>query len=154
MWPFTAVTEHQNGDFGLNLPHSAPNKNWPGYWKEGSLRETHNYAKDVEQMWGVRWACTHLVTNVYILTKIWDQKRGDWDMPAGHTWEHICMQLCKGGSQVDMHTCTDACTYSKFPFIFEKRHYLLLITSSNHLSTRWNVNLLECSISKFWCSDC
>ena len=108
---------------GLNLPLSAPNKKWPGYWQEGvwdthkGQHRTHTcmqLCKGVEQRWGVRWKCTH----VHILTKVWYQKREDWDMPAGsYRGTHVCMQLCKGGgaevgSQVDVHTCTNACTYS------------------------------------------
>ena len=36
-----------------------------------------NYAKVVEQMWGVRWTCIHVLMYVHILTKMWDQMRDD-----------------------------------------------------------------------------
>ena len=43
---------------------------------------------------------------------------GDWDVhKEPHSGSQVCTQLCKGvradvGSQVDIHTCTDACSYS------------------------------------------
>ena len=38
-------------------------------------------------------------------------------MHNGHTWVHVCAQLCKGGGidmgrQVDSFMCTDTCTHS------------------------------------------
>ena len=78
----------------------------------------HSYAKEMEKLWGVSWACTNVLMHVHILTKVWDQKTGDWDMHAGpQMGTHVCTQLCKwdgadSGSQVDMYTCTDACAYS------------------------------------------
>ena len=45
---------------------------------------THNYTKEVEQTWGVRWECIHVLIHEHILAKIWDQKRGDWNTPGPH----------------------------------------------------------------------
>ena len=56
--------------------------------------------------------------HVHFLAKMWDQKKGGEDMFTGqHRDGLICIKLCKGvgadkGSQVDMHTYTDACTPS------------------------------------------
>ena len=54
----------------------------------------------------------------HILIKVSDYKRGKWDIHAGpNSSKKFCMQLCKEsglhvGSQVGMHKCPDACTYS------------------------------------------
>ena len=50
--------------------------------------------------------------HVHILTMVWDQKRGDWNL---HRGAHISKQLCKSDeadmeSQENMHTCNDAYT--------------------------------------------
>ena len=56
---------------------------------------------------------------VHILNKVWDQRWTDWNIhTVPHTETHISMSLCKGngaecGTQVDISTCTDACTHSK-----------------------------------------
>ena len=59
-----------------------------------------------------RWMCIQELMHVPILTKSWDQIRGDWDMHKGPQMGahfHTTMEM---GSQVVMHTCTEACTYS------------------------------------------
>ena len=67
----------------------------------------HNYAKRVEQMWGVRWLCMHVLMHVHILTKEWDQGRGDWNMQAGphrSTHLHTPMQReWRGSGESDGH---------------------------------------------------
>ena len=76
-------------------------------------------AKGLEQTLVAMWTCKHELKHVHILTKVWAQMRGDWDMHMGPLMgAHVCMQLCKGSgrdvrSWVDMHTCSDACTHSK-----------------------------------------
>ena len=57
--------------------------------------------------------------HVHIPNKVWEQKSGDWDtntLPYRAT--QISMKLCVGdgadmGSQMDINSCTDACTHSK-----------------------------------------
>ena len=77
-----------------------------------------NNAKGVEQTWGVRWTCIHVLMHVHILIKVREHKWGDWDT---NTLPYRCFQvsikLCTGywtdmGSQVDINSCTDACTHS------------------------------------------
>ena len=57
-------------------------------------------------------ACTHSIQGVRT-------KLGDWDTyTVSYRVTHVSMYLCKGSgahfwSQVDMHTCNDAYTYSK-----------------------------------------
>ena len=55
--------------------------------------------------------------HVDILTKLWDHKQGDWDTHT-HRGTQISMKLSIGngadmGSQVDINSCSDACTHSK-----------------------------------------
>ena len=38
-----------------------------------------NYAKVVQQTLTVRLICIHIMMQVHILTKVWDQKSSDWD---------------------------------------------------------------------------
>ena len=60
--------------------------------------------------------------HVHILTKVWDLKRVDWDTHMGpHKGTAVVTKLCKGigadvGSQVYMHTYTDACAHYNRPF--------------------------------------
>ena len=74
-----------------------------------------NYAKGLEQMWGVTWTYTPAW---HILAKVWNQNRDVWDTHTGlHRGICVCTQLFIGdgvdvGSQVDIHTGTDACTHS------------------------------------------
>ena len=49
-----------------------------------------NYAKEVEQTWGVRWTCIHVLINVHIFIKMWDHKQGDWDT---YTVTHMSIQV-------------------------------------------------------------
>ena len=59
-----------------------PEKGLQGHtW--GPQMFVHNYAKEVEQIWGVRWTCTDILMHLHILTKVWNQKRGDWDTQVG-----------------------------------------------------------------------
>ena len=57
--------------------------------------------------------------HVHILNKLWEEKWGDWDTHTGtHRHNQCSMKLCIGGgadmvSQVDINSCTDACTHSK-----------------------------------------
>ena len=69
------------------------------------------------QTWVVRWTCLLVLMHVHFLTKVWDKKRGDWDIHMGpYKGEHACKQLYKRGgdiwNQVDMHLWIDACTHS------------------------------------------
>ena len=45
-----------------------------------------NYAKGVEKTWAARWTSTHVLMHAHILTKVWDQSRGNSNM---HTGSHI-----------------------------------------------------------------
>ena len=57
--------------------------------------------------------------HVHILNKVWQQKKDDWytnTLPYRGT--QVSIKLCIGGgpdisSQVDINSCTDACTHSK-----------------------------------------
>ena len=57
--------------------------------------------------------------HVHILNEVWEHKQGDWDtntLPYRDT--QLSIKLCIGGgpdmgSQVDINSCTDACTHSK-----------------------------------------
>ena len=76
-----------------------------------------NFSKGVEQTWGMRRTCLHVLMHVDILTKVWVQKWADWDMhKRSHRSTHICVQVCERMEQVwghmDMHTCTDTCSHS------------------------------------------
>ena len=42
----------------------------------------HNYAKGLSRQ-RVRWTCIHIPIHVDILTKLWDQRRGDREMDIG-----------------------------------------------------------------------
>ena len=42
-----------------------------------------SYEKEVEQTWGIRWICIHVLMHVHILPKVWDQERGEWDTRKG-----------------------------------------------------------------------
>ena len=43
----------------------------------------NNNAKEMEQMLGIKWTYLHVLMHVHILTKVWDQKRDDWNMYTG-----------------------------------------------------------------------
>ena len=88
--------------------------NWDMY--KGLHRGTHGAGM---QRGGVRWTCIHVLMHVHILTKEWDQNKGvDWAKHTRpHRSTHVYAQVYQGsgadmGSQVSMHTCTDA--YSHF----------------------------------------
>ena len=49
----------------------------------------YNYSKEVEQMWGVKWTCIHVLMYVHIITEVWNQRRGDWDINVDHTGAHM-----------------------------------------------------------------
>ena len=57
--------------------------------------------------------------HVHILNKVWDLKQGDWDTDTvTHRGTQVSMKLCIGNgadisSQVDINSCTAACTHSK-----------------------------------------
>ena len=64
---------------------------------------------------GVRWTCIHVLMHVHILIKVWDQKQDDWDTHTHTGTPRFSCKLFKLDegdmrSQVDMYTCTDACT--------------------------------------------
>ena len=77
----------------------------------------HNYAKGLEQMWGVRWTCIHILMHVNILTKVWDMMTGanTWDHTDGDMFSTLLYQSGGAGmgGQADIHICTDACTHYK-----------------------------------------
>ena len=93
----------------------------------GWLEQTHSAtewhpclrvtAKGVEQTMGVRWTCIHVLMHVHIVIKMCELKWGDWDTTTvPHKSTQVSISLFKGGetdmvSQVDMYTCTDACTH-------------------------------------------
>ena len=67
-------------------------------------------------MRAARWTYIHVLMHVHILTKVSDQKR----VTGTHTWDKTRMYMsvhkCAGGgvdlgSQVDIYSCTDACTH-------------------------------------------
>ena len=66
---------------------------------------------------GVRWTCIHVLMHVHIVIKMWELKWGHWDTTTvPHKGTQVSISLFKGGetdmvSQVDMYTCTDACTH-------------------------------------------
>ena len=70
----------------------------------------HDLAEGLVQMWKVSWTCIYILVHDHILTKVLDQRSGDWDIQKGpHSDAHICTQLWKGGRDnmqcwVDMHT--------------------------------------------------
>ena len=101
-----------------------------GYWQEGEgvtgvhllghkglHMFTGNYAKGWSR-YGESCRHVHVLVHAHILTKVWDQNRGDWNLHTGwHSSTHFCTQLCKGvgadmESWLDIHTHTDACTHS------------------------------------------
>ena len=47
-----------------------------------------NYAKGVEQTWGVRWILIHVLMHVHMLKKEWGYKWVDWNT---HTGTQVCM---------------------------------------------------------------
>ena len=57
--------------------------------------------------------------HVHILHKVLDHKQGDWNtQTVTHRSTQVSMIRCIGdapdmGSQVDINSCTDACTHSK-----------------------------------------
>ena len=71
-------------------------------------------AKGVKQMWRVGWIYIHVLMHVYTLIKGGPE---DWEMHVGpYRDAYVCVQLCKRdgadmGSQMDMHSCTNACTF-------------------------------------------
>ena len=75
--------------------------------------------RGIGEAWVVSWTCIHILMHVHILPKVLDKMRGDWDMHTGQQRSaHVSVQLWKGGGadvahQVDMHSCSDACTHSK-----------------------------------------
>ena len=99
-------------------------KGWLGYAYRAKCLVTslHATMQRVGKTWGVRWRYIHILIHVYILTKVWDQIMGDWDMHTGlPRGVLVCTHLFKRGgtdmgSQVDMYTCTDACTHSNQNF--------------------------------------
>ena len=72
----------------------------------------------LEQTFKVRWACIHVLMHVHILNKVGEQKWGNWDTNTlTYRGTQISIKLCIGsgadmGSQVDINSCTDACTHS------------------------------------------
>ena len=56
---------------------------------------------------------------VHILNKVWEEKLDDWDINTlPYRGTQVSIKLCKGcgadmDSQVDINSCTDACTCSK-----------------------------------------
>ena len=75
------------------------------------------------------WTCISVLMYVNILSRTWRGVTGT--CTRGHTAVHICKQLFKRGgadtSQVDMPTCTDACTHSYWPFFIEKKRELSIV---------------------------
>ena len=69
---------------------------------------------------GVWWACIHVLMHAHILNKVGEQKWGNWDTrhtdiqrhPDFHQTMHREWSYHMG-SQVDINSCTDACTRSK-----------------------------------------
>ena len=62
--------------------------------------------------------CIHVLVHAHILTKVWAQKVGDWNMytrPNMIAHFPTTMQRAEADmeSWVDMHTCTDAFTLTK-----------------------------------------
>ena len=95
------------GDWDAHMDHTGPHM------------FAQNYVIRVEQMCAVRWTCINSWIHVNILTKLWYQKRGNWEIhKEPHKGAYVCTQLCKGGgahvwSQVDMHILqSDAVTHS------------------------------------------
>ena len=86
---------------------------------QGASRFPYNYSKGVKQTWQIRWTYKQELMHVHILIKMWDHKQGDWDThTVPHMGSPVSMELSIGGlanmgSQVDINTCTDACTHSK-----------------------------------------
>ena len=85
----------------------------------GAPRFPSNYTEELDQMRTVRWILIHVLMHVYILNKVWEQKWGDWDtntLPYRGTQLDIKVCIVAGpdeDSQVDINSCTDACTHSK-----------------------------------------
>ena len=75
----------------------------------GPNRNTHLHATmqrggtDV----GVRWTCRHIWVHVHILTKVWDQRMGDWNMQAGQQRGTFLHKYAKWVGQMcgDRWTC-------------------------------------------------
>ena len=109
MFTCTNACTHSNLEMGLEEGRLGHSNN--ATWEHTFL---YNYAKGVKLTWGVMWTCIHVVMHVHILTKVWDQMRGYWDVHTGpHRGTHLCTQLCKGwrsmAFQMDKYTHTDAC---------------------------------------------
>ena len=128
-------------------------------WQKGSL-DTHththtwghteahmfvcNYAKGVAQRCWVRWTCTYSETSTYSSQGVRLE-----EARLGHVCraiqEHTCLHATMQRWRVRrtyIHVLMHLYTLNFHSFL-KKGNCLLLITLSNYLSTRWNVNFLN-----------
>ena len=62
-------------------------------------------------MW-VKWTFTLILMHIHILTKVRDQKRGDWAKLMGHTFMHKCTKGVEhtwGGRWTCLHVLMHIC---------------------------------------------
>ena len=77
-----------------------------------------NYGKGVEHTSSVRWTCIHVLMHIHIQNKVLEQ-----NVELGHIhsatngYPLFHVTILRGGdymeSQVDINTCTDACTHAE-----------------------------------------